>query len=67
MGLGKLQDHGMNALEIFLLTMVLGLTRQIPLFFTRRMDKDLVECQIYVDDIIFGSTNNFFVMSLASL
>jgi hypothetical protein len=24
------------------------------------MDKDLVECQIYVDDIIFGSTNNFF-------
>jgi hypothetical protein len=32
MGLGKLQDHGMNALEIFLLTMVLGLTRQIPLF-----------------------------------
>jgi hypothetical protein len=33
--------------------------------FTRRMGKDLFVCQIYVDDIIFGSTNNFFVMSLA--
>jgi hypothetical protein len=33
--------------------------------FTRRMGKDSFLCQIYVDDIIFGSTNNFFVMSLA--
>jgi hypothetical protein len=24
------------------------------------MCKDLFVCQIYVDDIIFGSTNNFF-------
>jgi hypothetical protein len=28
--------------------------------FTRRMDKDLFVCQIYVDDIIFGSTNKSF-------
>jgi hypothetical protein len=28
--------------------------------FTRKMDEDLFVCQIYVDDIIFGSTNNFF-------
>jgi hypothetical protein len=36
--------------------------------FTRRMGKDLFMCQIYVDDIIFGSTNKyFFVMSLARL
>jgi hypothetical protein len=28
--------------------------------FTRKMGKDLFVCQICVDDIIFGSTNNFF-------
>jgi hypothetical protein len=28
--------------------------------FTRKMSKDLLVCQIYVDDIIFGSTNKFF-------
>jgi hypothetical protein len=28
--------------------------------FTRKMDKDLSVCQIYVDDIIFGSTNKSF-------
>jgi hypothetical protein len=27
---------------------------------TRKMGKDLFVCQIYVDDIIFGSTNKFF-------
>ena len=28
--------------------------------FTRKLDNDLFVCQIYVDDIIFGSTNKFF-------
>jgi hypothetical protein len=28
--------------------------------FTRKIDKDLFICQIYVDDIIFDSTNQFF-------
>jgi hypothetical protein len=28
--------------------------------FTRKMEKDLFVCQIYVDDIIFSSTNKFF-------
>jgi hypothetical protein len=27
--------------------------------FTRKVDKDLFICQIYFDDIIFGSTNHF--------
>jgi hypothetical protein len=27
---------------------------------TRRMGKDLFVCQIYIDDIIFGSTNKSF-------
>jgi hypothetical protein len=33
--------------------------------FTRKVDKDLFICQIFFDDIIFGSTNQFFMMSLA--
>jgi hypothetical protein len=33
--------------------------------FTRRMGKNLFVCQIYVYDIIFGSTNKSFLMSLA--
>jgi hypothetical protein len=28
--------------------------------FTRKMGKDLFVCQIYVDDIIFDSTNKLF-------
>jgi hypothetical protein len=28
--------------------------------FTRKMGKDLFICQIYIDDIIFSSTNKFF-------
>jgi hypothetical protein len=28
--------------------------------FTRKIGKDLFVCQIYVDDIIFGSTNASF-------
>jgi hypothetical protein len=31
-----------------------------PTLFTRKMGKDLCICQIYVDDIIFGSTNKSF-------
>jgi hypothetical protein len=31
MGLSKLEEHGMNALGIFLLKMVLGLVKWIPL------------------------------------
>jgi hypothetical protein len=32
--------------------------------FTRKVDKDLFICQIYVDNIIFGSTKSF-LMNLA--
>jgi hypothetical protein len=28
--------------------------------FTKKVDKDLFVCQIYVDDIIFGSSNKSF-------
>jgi hypothetical protein len=32
---------------------------------TRKVGNNLFICQIYVNDIIFSSTNQFFVMSLA--
>jgi hypothetical protein len=31
-----------------------------PTFFTHKVGKDIFVCQIYVDDIIFGSTNYEF-------
>jgi hypothetical protein len=31
-----------------------------PTLFTRKVNKDIFVCQIYVDDIIFGSTNPDF-------
>jgi hypothetical protein len=31
-----------------------------PTLLIRKMGKDLFVCQIYVDDIIFDSTNKFF-------
>jgi hypothetical protein len=36
-----------------------------PTLFTKTLNGDLFVCQIYVDDIIFGSTNQMFVRSLA--
>jgi hypothetical protein len=56
MGLSKLHEHGMNALEIFLFLM-LSRSEKLPTLFTKTYDSDLFICQIYVDDIIFGSTN----------
>jgi hypothetical protein len=35
--------------------------------FTRKMDKDLFVCQIYIDDIIFGSTNASFCEEFSSI
>jgi hypothetical protein len=57
MGLSKLQEHGMNALEIFLFLMLSRPGKLILLFFTKTCNGGLFVCQIYVVDIIFGSTN----------
>jgi hypothetical protein len=40
--------------------MVLGLLRSILLSSLEKMDKDLFVCPIYIDDIIFSSTNKSF-------
>jgi hypothetical protein len=54
--LSKPQEHGMNTLEIFLFLM-LSMLGKLILLFTKTCNGDLFVCQIYVDDIIFGSTN----------
>jgi hypothetical protein len=57
-GLKQAQEHGMNALEISLFLM---LSRSGKLILhslhANTCNGDLLVCQIYVDDIIFGSTN----------
>jgi hypothetical protein len=46
--------------NLWALKMVLGLVRRIPHSSLEKIGKDLFICQIYVDDIIFGSTNASF-------
>jgi hypothetical protein len=41
----------------FLITNGLKVRKADPTLFTKTIDKDLFICQIYVDDIIFRSTN----------
>ena len=38
-----------------------------PTLFTKRVDGDLFTCQLYVDDIIYGSTNKAFNDEFAKL
>jgi hypothetical protein len=46
-----------ECLRDFLLTNGFKVGKANPTLFTKTIDKDLFICQIYVDDIIFGSTN----------
>jgi hypothetical protein len=57
MGSSKPQEHGTNACEIFLSLMASKSEKADPTLFTKTVAKDLFVCQIYVDHIIFGSTN----------
>jgi hypothetical protein len=57
----------MNALRIFSLKMVLGLVRRILLSSLGRWAKIYFFCQIYVDDIIFGSTNKSFCYEFSKI
>ena len=38
-----------------------------PTLFTHDVDNDLFVCQIYVDDIIFGCTNNAFILEFGNM
>jgi hypothetical protein len=55
MGLSKHQEH--ECLRDFLITNGFKVGKVDPTLFTKTVAKDLFVCQIYVDDIIFGSTN----------
>ena len=57
MDLSKPQEHGMNAFRDFLIANAFKVGKVDPTLFTKTCDGDLFVCQIYVDDIIFGSTN----------
>jgi hypothetical protein len=46
-----------ECLRDFLITNVFKVRKADPTLFTKTVAKDLFVCQIYVDDIIFGSTN----------
>ena len=49
-----------ECLKEFLLKQDFEIGKADPTPFTRKVDKDIFVCQIYVDDIIFGSTNHSF-------
>jgi hypothetical protein len=46
-----------ECLRDFLIANAFKVGKADPTLFTKTIDKDLFICQIYVDDIIFGSTN----------
>jgi hypothetical protein len=46
-----------DCLKDFLLKQGFEIGKADPTLFTRKVDNDIFVCQIYVDDIIFGSTN----------
>jgi hypothetical protein len=46
-----------ECLRDFLITNGFKVEKVIPTLFTKTIAKDLFVCQIYVDDIIFGSAN----------
>jgi hypothetical protein len=50
-----------ECLKDFFLKKGFEIVKADPNLFTRKQDNDLFVCQIYVDDIIFGSTNQIWV------
>ncbi|KAJ9561450.1 hypothetical protein OSB04_006610 [Centaurea solstitialis] len=53
----KHPELGMNAYPLFLSQMTFTEVQQISLSFIKKHDDDILLVQIYVDDIIFGSTD----------
>jgi hypothetical protein len=56
-GLTQAPRSWYECLRDFLITDGFKVGKSDPTLFTKTIDKDLFTCQIYVDDIIFGSTN----------
>jgi hypothetical protein len=59
-GLKQAQRAWYECLRDFLIDNGFRIGKADSILFTRRMGKDLFVCQIYIDDIIFGSTNKTF-------
>jgi hypothetical protein len=57
MGSNKPEEHGMNVCETSLSLMASKSEKPILLSLLKLLQKYLLICQIYVDDIIFGFTN----------
>jgi hypothetical protein len=57
-GLKRAPRAWYECLRYFLITNGFKVGKVDPTLFTKTIAKDLFVCQIYVDDIIFGSTNN---------
>jgi hypothetical protein len=49
-----------ECLREFLLKQGFDKDKEDPTLFTYKVNKDIFVCQIYIDDIIFGSTNHSF-------
>jgi hypothetical protein len=49
-----------ECLKEFLLKQDFEIDKVDPTLFTHKVGKDIFVCQIYIDDIIFGSTNHIF-------
>jgi hypothetical protein len=65
MGLSKHQEHGMNALGIFLLKIVLGLVRRFLLSSIERWAKICLYAKYMLTILSLALLTNLFVMSLA--
>jgi hypothetical protein len=59
-GLKKAPRAWYGCLRYFLIDNGFRIGKGDSMLFTKRMGKNLFVCQIYVDDIIFGSTNTSF-------
>jgi hypothetical protein len=60
MGLSKPLEHGMNAFKEFLIKNGFEIGKADSTLFTHKFDNELFVCQIYVDNIILGNTNDEF-------
>jgi hypothetical protein len=56
-----------ECLKDFLLKKCFEIGKADPTLFTRKVDKEIFVCQIYIDDIIFGSTNQSWCEDLSRI
>ena len=61
MGLSKLQERGISAFRSFTIEKV------NTTLFTKKLDGEIFICQVYVDDIIFGSSNEDYCKEFGEL